>query len=68
MAEEGKELCQLERDEVEPIFDKYFSHLVKVFSNADIRKAIDEMVALLKEHRSFSRSEINDILHQLSIL
>ena len=53
---------------MEPIFDKYFSHLVKVFSNADIRKAIDEMVALLKEHRSFSRSEINDILHQLSIL
>ena len=68
VADEGKALCQLERDEVEPIFDKYFTHMVRVFSNSEIRNAIKQMAAQLKQYRSFSRSEINDFLHQLSII
>lgn len=66
--DEGKEMCQLEKDEVEPVFDQYFSHLIKVFSNDSIKTAIHQLADELKEHRNFSRIELNDLLHDLSII
>lgn len=68
ICDEGKELCQLEKDEVKPIFDRYFSHLMRVFSNAGICNAITEMVELLKAQRTFTRAEITDMLQALSIV
>ena len=68
MCDEGKEMCQLEKDEVETIFDRYFSHLMRIFSDRNMGHAIEQLAKQLKEHRTFSRVEITDLLRQLSII
>ena len=68
MCDEGKEMCQLEKDEVETIFDRYFSHLMCIFSDRNMGHAIEQLAKQLKEHRTFSRVEITDLLRQLSII
>ena len=68
MCDEGKEMCQLEKDEVETIFDRYFSHLMRIFSDRNMGHAIEQLAKQLKEHRTFSRVEITDLLRQLSIM
>lgn len=65
--DEGKEMCQLDKDEVEEIFDQYFSHLFKVFSNENVKIAVHQLIKELKERHNFSRIELNDLLHELSI-
>ncbi len=65
---DGKEGLQLDKDEVESLFDRYFSHLMRVFSNEDICKAMRHLAGELKAHRAFSRVEINDMLQDLSII
>ena len=68
MCDEGKELCQLEKDEVETIFDRYYSHLMQVFSDHGMGDAIKQLATQLKEQRSFSRVEVIDLLRHLSVI
>lgn len=68
VCEEGKALCCLEKDEIEPVFNQYFTHLLRVFSNDEIRSAINEMVQRLKKERSFSSVEVLEMLQELSVI
>ena len=61
-------MCQLEKDEVETIFDRYYSHLMRVFSDHGMGDAIKQLATQLKEQRSFSRVEVIDLLRHLSVI
>lgn len=66
--EQGSELCQLDPDEVQAIFDQYFEHLVRVFSNPDIGNVIKRLVSELKQRRRFSHAEMEELLQDLKLL
>lgn len=57
---EGMVSCQLEKEEVEPLFDKYFSHLMGVFSNQDIAQAVDRFAHIIQQERTLSRQDMED--------
>ena len=57
---EGMLTCQLEREEVEPLFDRYFSHLMQVFSNRDIARAVSDFALLLRRERAIAGSDMQD--------
>lgn len=65
--EDGHALCQLDRDEVEPLFDKSFSYLTRVFGNRDIQRAIAAFVQQLQQRRSLTRSEVAELLQELNL-
>ena len=62
--EDGRDFCQLERDEVEPIFDEAFDSMVRLFSNSQVRKAMDTFADALQRRRTLSHIDVNDILHK----
>jgi hypothetical protein len=68
LCDEGKDMCDLEKDEVQPIFDRYYSHLMRIFSDHEMCRAIERLAKELKQHRTFSRVEITDLLRQFSIM
>lgn len=57
---EGMLACQLEKEEVEPLFNKYFSHLLGVFSNRAIAEAVSDFVALIQHERTIPRKDVED--------
>lgn len=67
LSDEGKETCQLERDEVEQVFDKTYSYLMRIFSNSGLAKAIRQFAERLKEKRTLSNGEALDLLDELNI-
>ena len=66
--EDGKDFCQLERDEVEPIFDEAFSNMARLFNDARVRRAMDAVADALKQRRTLSPIDVSDILQQLDIV
>ena len=66
--EDGRDFCQLERDEVEPIFDEAFDNMVRLFSNSQVRKAMDTFADALQRRRTLSHIDVNDILQQLNLI
>lgn len=66
--EDGRDFCQLERDEVEPIFDEAFDSMVRLFSNSQVRKAMDTFADALQRRRTLSHIDVNDILQQLNLI
>lgn len=64
--DEGKELCQLEADEVEDMFNEYFSYLTRVFNNKTMRRVVKEIRDELINSRSISRVELLGMLSPLS--
>lgn len=68
MTKEGKTLCCLEHDEVENVFEEYFQHMVKVFSNPTVRNATSQLASLLQERRTLSNTEVEELLTELSII
>ncbi len=66
--QEGKELCQLEPDEVREIFDRYLEHMVRVFGNSDIGNATRQLVEQIKRQRSLTSAELGDLLRDLEII
>ena len=66
--EDGKDFCQLERDEVEPIFDEAFENMTRLFSNSQVCKAMDSFVEALQRRRTLSHIDVNDILQQLNLI
>ena len=62
---EGMLSCQLEQEEVEPLFNKYFSHLLNVFSNHDIAQAVIQLASLLKQERTIARQDLDDFFGDL---
>ena len=66
--EQGKESCQLEKDEVEALFDKDFANLVNVFSNNEVRTAMEAMAKQLEEKRSMSKFDIEEMLEDFNLM
>lgn len=66
--DDGRDYCQLERDEVEPIFDEAFENLMRLFSDSRVRKAMDTFADALQQRRTLSHIDVNDILQQLNMI
>ncbi|MBR1727796.1 MAG: hypothetical protein IJ724_14370 [Muribaculaceae bacterium] len=64
---DGQALCQLDRDEVEPLFDKSYSYLMRVFGNHEIQGAITAFVKQLQQRRTLTRGEVAELLQELNL-
>lgn len=65
--EDGRDYCQLERDEVEPIFDEAFDNMSRIFSDQRVRRAMDAFADALRQRRTLSHIDVSDILQQLNL-
>ena len=65
--DDGRNYCQLERDEVEPIFDEAFDNMRRLFADSRVRKAMDTFADALQHRRTLSHIDVNDILQQLNL-
>jgi hypothetical protein len=66
--DDGRDYCQLERDEVEPIFDEVFEQLMRLFGDSRVRKAMDSFVDALRQRRTMSHIDVADIMQQLNLI
>lgn len=62
---EGADICGLDSDEVEKIWNKDYNYLRRVFAHPTIQKVAKELADEICRRRFISRQEINDILSQL---
>jgi hypothetical protein len=65
---DGRDYCQLERDEVEPIFDEAFDNMKRLFADSRVRKAMDTFADALQQRRTLSHIDVSDILQQLNLI
>ena len=63
--EEGRLSCQLENDEVEHIFDKYYQYMLQTFKNRNVHTVIGSMVKRLQADRSLSSCDVLEMLRKL---
>ncbi len=66
--DDGRNYCQLERDEVEPIFDEAFNNMKRLFADGRVRKAMDSFADVLQRHRTLSHIDVIDLLQQLDLM
>lgn len=66
--DDGRDYCQLERDEVEPIFDEVFEQLTRLFGDSRVRKAMDTFADALQQRRTMSHIDVADIMQQLNLI
>jgi hypothetical protein len=66
--DDGRNYCQLERDEVEPIFDEAFNNMKRLFADGRVRKAMDSFADVLQSHRTLSHIDVIDLLQQLDLM
>lgn len=66
--DDGRNYCQLERDEVEPIFDEAFNDMKRLFADGRVRKAMDSFADVLQRHRTLSHIDVIDLLQQLDLM
>ena len=65
---DGARYCQLERDEVNPIFDEAFDNMMRLFSDSRVRRAMDTFADALQQRRTLSHIDAMDILQQLNLI
>lgn len=68
IANEGKETCSLEDDEIETIYDKTRTYMGRIFRNPRLHPAIEDFARTLSRRRQLSGHEILDELRALSII
>lgn len=68
IAEEGRESCSLEDDEIETLFNKTRTYMSRIFRNPRLHPAIEDFTRTLSRRRSLSGNEILDELRALSII
>ncbi len=66
--EDGRDFCQLERDEVEPIFDEAFENMSRIFADARVREAMNTFADALLQRRTLSHIDVADILQQARLV
>ncbi len=66
--DDGRDYCQLERDEVEPIFEEAFNNMMRLFADSRVRRAMDTFADTLQRRRTLSHIDVNDILQQLDLI
>lgn len=65
---EGQEECALEPDEADRMFDKNYSHLLRVFAHRGVQSVAHEFANALSASRRMSRLEMLEQLRALSML
>lgn len=68
IAEEGRDTCSLDDDEIDTLYDKTRSYMGRIFRNPRLHPAIDDFARTLSRRRSLTGSEIIDELRSLSII
>ncbi len=68
IADEGRDVCSLEDDEIETIYDKTRSYMGRIFRNPRLHPAIEDFARTLSRRRSLSGNEIIDELRALSLI
>lgn len=68
IAEEAKDICSLDEDEIDNIFDRTRMQMGRIFRNPRLHPAIDDFARTLSLKRTLSGNEIVDELRQLSII
>lgn len=68
VAEEGAEVCALESDEVQRLFDKNFNYLSRVFSHRGVQTVAHDFASALASRRTLSRLDALDLLASLQML
>lgn len=66
--EEGKNECDLERDEVEALLVKNYDYLHRIFSHPEIQRIAHDFARLLTSRRHLSQVEIIEALQPLNML
>lgn len=66
--EEGKDVCSLESDEIERMFNKSYNYLHKVFNHAGVQSVVHDFARDLKAQRRMSRGEVVEHLRALRML
>lgn len=66
IADEGHDMCSFDDDEIDEIFDKTFGYLDNVFSNRSVHSLADSFVAVLRQRRTMSGSEVLEEMQQLN--
>lgn len=67
IADEGRDTCGLEDDEVKSFYDKTFYGQLRVFSNPRMKPAIDELARIISRRRHLSGLELREELELLQI-
>lgn len=68
IAEEGRDTCSLDDDEIDTLYDKTKAYMGRIFRNPRLRPAIEDFARTLSRRRTLSGSEIIDELRSLSII
>lgn len=68
VAEEGKDFCGLEEDEIDEMFSRVVSYTRRIFGNPRLHAAIDEFARRLSSKRTLSGRELAAELEMLRIL
>lgn len=66
--DEGHDSCSLEEDEINRIFNKNYSYLLRVFNHQGVQEIINDFARELKHNRRFTRFEVMEHLRALSML
>ena len=66
--EEGKINCDLEKDEVEEIFNKNYDYLHRIFSHPEVQRIAHDFAQHLTTRRTLSQAEIIESLQPLNML
>lgn len=63
--EEGRDVCQLDEDEIEVVFTKTYNYLSDIYDSYQIKTLSDRFVSVIKRRRTMSG---NEVLEELQIL
>lgn len=63
--EEGREVCSLEEEEADTIFDKMMRHSLRLFHNPRLHPAVKELAGVISRKRRLS---VIDLAEQLELL
>lgn len=66
ISQEGIEIYQLERDECKYLFNTNYHQLIRAFSHPAVAEIVVTLYSILKDKRTIYRSELLDVLSELS--
>ena len=63
LEEAGKDMCQLEKEEIVSIINKEYQQLHRIFGNKEVNSLVEELHQKLVEKRCLCRNEIMEFLN-----
>lgn len=64
--DEGKEICSLEEDEINAIYDRVYTYLDRMFSHSRVVETAHTLAGVLVRQRKLSAAEALDILRAIN--